>query len=53
MMVADAACYRYPGCDALLDAPGNLRYPEMARVVDGLAEAIVALACTAGATGAR
>ena len=36
-MVTDTAFYRYPAYHSPYDTPEKLRYPEMARVVDGLA----------------
>lgn len=44
VMVTDTAFYRYPYYHTLLDTPEKLRYPEMARVVEGIAKAIGALA---------
>jgi len=44
VMVTDTAFYRYPFYHTPLDTPEKLRYPEMARVVEGIAKAIGALA---------
>ncbi len=44
VMVTDTAFYRYPYYHSAEDTPEKLCYPEMARVVDGLAKAIAALA---------
>jgi hypothetical protein len=44
VMVTDTAFYRYPYYHSPLDTPEKLRYPEMARVVGGLARALEALA---------
>jgi hypothetical protein len=46
-MVTDTAFYRYPYYHSPLDTPEKLRYPEMARVVDGLARALETLATAA------
>ncbi len=44
IMVTDTAFYRYPHYHEPSDTPEKLRYPEMARVVAGLARAVLALA---------
>ena len=44
VMVTDTAFYRYPHYHRASDTPDKIRYPEMARVVQGLAKAIAALA---------
>ncbi|HLS87388.1 MAG TPA: M28 family peptidase [Burkholderiales bacterium] len=44
VMVTDTAFYRYPHYHLATDTPDRLRYPEMARVVEGLAQAIQRLA---------
>jgi Zn-dependent M28 family amino/carboxypeptidase len=44
VMVTDTAFYRYPHYHGPTDTPERIRYPEMARVVDGLAGAIASLA---------
>jgi Zn-dependent M28 family amino/carboxypeptidase len=44
VMVTDTAFYRNPHYHCASDTPGRLRYPEMARVVQGLAAAVAALA---------
>lgn len=44
VMVTDTAFLRYPHYHSPLDTPEKLRYPDMARVVDGLAMAVRALA---------
>ena len=44
VMVTDTAFYRNPHYHCTSDTPGWLRYPEMARVVEGLAAAVAALA---------
>jgi Peptidase family M28 len=44
VMVTDTAFYRYPHYHSPRDTPEKLSYPEMARVVEGLAKAIGALA---------
>jgi len=44
MMVTDTAFYRYPHYHSPLDTPEKLRYPEMAKVVEGLARALLLLA---------
>lgn len=44
VMVTDTAFYRNPHYHSASDTPGRLRYPEMARVVEGLALALGALA---------
>ncbi|MDH4096505.1 MAG: M20/M25/M40 family metallo-hydrolase [Betaproteobacteria bacterium] len=43
LMVTDTAFYRYPHYHQATDTPERLRYPEMARVVQGLARALQAL----------
>lgn len=43
-MVTDTAFYRYRHYHAPTDTPERLQYPQMARVVDGLARAVVAFA---------
>jgi hypothetical protein len=43
-MVTDTAFYRYPHYHCATDTPERLRYAEMARVVQGLALALAALA---------
>ncbi len=53
VMVTDTAIYRHPCYHTPIDTPDKLRYPEMARVVGGLAMSIAALARTAGAAGGR
>ncbi len=47
VMVTDTAFYRYPHYHRSTDTPDRIRYPEMARVVDGLARAIAAFASEA------
>ncbi|HVC10732.1 MAG TPA: M20/M25/M40 family metallo-hydrolase [Burkholderiales bacterium] len=47
VMVTDTAFYRYPYYHSAEDTPDRLRYPEMARVVEGLAGTIAALAGSA------
>jgi Zn-dependent M28 family amino/carboxypeptidase len=47
LMVTDTAFYRNPHYHRASDTPGRLRYPEMARVVEGLARALQALAADA------
>ncbi|MGE5339029.1 MAG: M20/M25/M40 family metallo-hydrolase [Gemmatimonadota bacterium] len=47
VMVTDTAFYRYPHYHRSSDTPDRIRYPEMARVVDGLARAIAAVASEA------
>jgi hypothetical protein len=42
-MVTDTAFYRYPHYHQASDTPDKIRYPEMARVVEGLAKAIASL----------
>jgi Zn-dependent M28 family amino/carboxypeptidase len=44
VMVTDTAFYRYPHYHRASDTPEKIRYPEMTRVVQGLAKAIAALA---------
>ncbi|MBI4293068.1 MAG: M20/M25/M40 family metallo-hydrolase [Betaproteobacteria bacterium] len=44
VMVTDTAFYRYPHYHLGTDTPEKIRYPEMARVVEGLAKSIMALA---------
>jgi Zn-dependent M28 family amino/carboxypeptidase len=44
VMVTDTAFYRNPHYHCASDTPERLRYPEMARVVHGLARALAALA---------
>jgi hypothetical protein len=44
VMVTDTAFYRYPHYHLGTDTPEKIRYPEMARVVEGLARSIMALA---------
>lgn len=44
LMVTDTAFYRYPQYHTADDTPDRVRYPEMARVVAGLARAAAALA---------
>jgi hypothetical protein len=44
LMITDTAFYRYPHYHRATDTPERLRYPEMARVVAGLARALAALA---------
>ena len=44
VMVTDTAFYRYPYYHTALDTPERLCYPEMARVVEGLARALTTLA---------
>ena len=44
VMVTDTAFYRYPHYHRASDTPDKIRYAEMARVVQGLAKAITALA---------
>jgi Zn-dependent M28 family amino/carboxypeptidase len=44
VMVTDTAFYRYPHYHLPSDTPERLCYPEMARVVQGLARALAALA---------
>ena len=48
VMVTDTAFYRYPHYHGAGDTPEKLRYPEMARVVAGLAKAIQVLATCPG-----
>ena len=43
-MVTDTAFYRYPHYHQSSDTPDRLRYPEMARVVEGLAAMMASLA---------
>jgi Zn-dependent M28 family amino/carboxypeptidase len=47
LMATDTAFYRYAHYHQPTDTPGRLRYPEMARVVEGLARALQALAAGA------
>lgn len=47
VMVTDTAFYRYPHYHSSLDTAEKLRYPEMARVVEGLAHAVTALTARA------
>jgi len=44
LMVTDTAFFRYPHYHQPTDTPDRIRFPEMARVVDGLAKAIAVLA---------
>ena len=44
VMVTDTAFYRYPHYHSPLDTPEKVHYPEMARVVMGLAKSVTALA---------
>ena len=44
VMVTDTAFYRYPHYHQASDTPDRIRYPEMARVVEGLAGAIASMA---------
>jgi len=44
LMVTDTAFYRNPNYHSASDTPERLRYPEMARVVEGLAKTVAALA---------
>jgi Zn-dependent M28 family amino/carboxypeptidase len=44
VMVTDTAFFRYPHYHRATDTPDKLRFPEMARVVEGLAKAIASLA---------
>ncbi len=44
VMVTDTAFYRYPYYHSAMDTPEKIRYAEMARVVEGLAQAVAALA---------
>jgi Zn-dependent M28 family amino/carboxypeptidase len=44
VMVTDTSFYRYPHYHLPTDTPERLRYAEMARVVEGLARALAALA---------
>ena len=44
LMVTDTAFYRYPHYHEPTDTPDRIRFPEMARVVDGLAKAVAVLA---------
>ena len=46
-MVTDTAFYRYPHYHSPLDTPEKLGYSQMARVVEGLAGALEALAARA------
>ena len=48
VMVTDTSFYRYPHYHLATDTPERLCYPEMARVVHGLAHALAALAGTRG-----
>jgi len=52
VMVTDTAFYRYAHYHQATDTPERLRYPEMARVIDGLARALGALAGPAQALAA-
>ncbi len=47
VMVTDTAFYRYAHYHRTTDTSEKLRYPQMARVVDGLAKAVLALAAGA------
>jgi hypothetical protein len=51
-MVTDTAFYRYAHYHQATDTPERLRYPEMARVVEGLARALGVLAGRAVSTSA-
>jgi Peptidase family M28 len=44
VMVTDTAFYRYSHYHQAADTPDKIRYPEMARVVEGLAKAVASLA---------
>jgi len=44
VMVTDTAFYRYPHYHRSSDTPDRIRYPDMARVVDGLARAVASMA---------
>jgi len=44
VMVADTAFFRYPHYHLATDTPETLAYPQMARVVDGLARSLLLLA---------
>jgi len=44
LMVTDTAFYRYSHYHQATDTPDKIRYPEMARVVEGLAKAVASLA---------
>ena len=44
VMVTDTAFYRYPHYHLASDTPEKVRFPQMARVVEGLAKAIASLA---------
>jgi len=46
VMVTDTAFYRYPHYHSPLDTPDKLCYPQMARVAEGMARALQALAGT-------
>ncbi len=48
VMVTDTAFHRYPHYHRASDTPDEIRYPEMARVVDGLAKAIAMIAGNCG-----
>jgi Zn-dependent M28 family amino/carboxypeptidase len=48
VMVTDTAFYRYPHYHGAGDTPEKLRYPEMAQVVAGLAQAVQVLATRPG-----
>jgi Zn-dependent M28 family amino/carboxypeptidase len=52
VMVTDTAFYRYAHYHQATDTPERLRYPEMARVVEGLARALGVLAGRAVSTSA-
>lgn len=43
LMVTDTAFYRYAHYHQATDTPDKIRYPEMARVVEGLAKAVASL----------
>jgi hypothetical protein len=47
VMVTDTAFYRYAHYHAASDTPEKIGYPQMARVADGLAQAIGVLADSA------
>jgi Zn-dependent M28 family amino/carboxypeptidase len=53
VMVTDTAFYRYPHYHQASDTPDKIRYPEMARVVEGLAKAIAFLAGVEAPRAAR
>jgi Zn-dependent M28 family amino/carboxypeptidase len=44
VMVTDTAFFRYPHYHRASDTPDKLRFPEMARVVEGLAKTVASLA---------